>query len=79
MLAKRFLFTLGILILSLFALVSGVDAALDHIARCPAQNSFVIYDEQGRTLFAYSGDLNDCNISLKPASSFAVPRFLHRT
>ena len=79
MLAKRFLVTLGVLTLSLFALVSGLDAALDHFDRSPAQNSFVIYDEQGRTLFAYSGDLNDCTVSLKPATSFAVPRFLHRT
>jgi hypothetical protein len=77
--SKRFLVTLGVLTISLCALVSGVDAALDHFGRSPAQSSFVIYDEQGRTLFAFNGDLNDCNVSLKPASSFAVPRFLHRT
>lgn len=76
---KKFLITLGLLIVSLFALVSGTNAALDRYAHAPAQNSFVIYDNQGRTLFAYNGDLNECSVNVKPASSLAVPRFLHRT
>jgi hypothetical protein len=76
---KRFLITLGILILGLSGLVSGTNAALDHYSHSAAQNSFVIYDDQGRTLFAYSGDLNDCNVSVRTTSSFTVPRFLHRT
>jgi hypothetical protein len=76
---KRFLITLGLLTVSLFALISGVNAALDRYAHSPAQNSFEVYDDQGRTLFAYSGDLNDCNVGVKPTSAFAVPRFLHRT
>jgi hypothetical protein len=77
--SKRFLVTLVILILGLSALLSGVNAALDRAARSPAQNSFVVYDDEGRALFAYSGDLGSCDICLKPGSNFAVPRFLHRT
>ncbi len=79
MLAKRFLITLGLLIVGLFALATGVDAALDHIAKSPAQNSLVIYDDQGRALFAYNGDLNDCNVCIRPSSSLTGPHFLHRT
>ena len=79
MFAKRFLITLGLLIVSLFALVTGVDAALDHAAKSPAQNSLVIYDDQGRTLFAYNGDLNDCNVSIRPSPILTGPHFLHRT
>jgi hypothetical protein len=74
---KRFLTVLVILTLSVSVLASGTNAALDHYAHLPTQNSFVIYDDQGRTLFAYNGDLSE--VSLKPASSLGVPRFLHRT
>jgi hypothetical protein len=76
---KRFLITLGLLILSLFALVSGVSAALEHMNQSPAQNSVVFYDEQGNTLYAYNGNLNDCAVSLRPNTSIAGPHFLHRT
>ncbi len=79
MFAKRFLITLGLLLVSLFAFVTGVDAALDHMAKSPTQNSVVIYDDQGRALFAYNGDLNDCNVSIRPSSSLTGPHFLHRS
>jgi hypothetical protein len=79
MLAKRFIITLGLLIVSLFMLVTGVNAALDRVAKSPAQNSLVIYDDQGRPLFAYNGDLNDCTVSVRPSTSFVGPHFLHRT
>jgi hypothetical protein len=77
--SSRFLKTLALLAVSLFLLVSGVEATLDHASRVSAQGSFVIYDDQGRALFAYEGDLNDCKVCVKPSASFIVPRFLHRT
>jgi len=75
---KRFLKTLALLMVSLFLLVSGVDAALDHISHAVTQSSFTVYDEQGAVLFAYEGNLNDCKVCLKPGS-VTTPAFLHRT
>jgi hypothetical protein len=75
---KRFLKTLAFVMVSLFVLVSGVDAALDHISHSVTQSSFTVYDEQGSVLFAYEGDLSDCKVCLKP-SSVTTPTFLHRT
>lgn len=79
MYSKRFLVTLGLLCVSLFALLTGVNAALDRMTDSPAQSSFVIYDDHGHALFAYSGNLNDCTVCVRPTASFIGPRFLHRT
>jgi hypothetical protein len=76
---KRFVVTLGLLSLSLFALVSGVNAALDRLTQAPVQNSFVVYDEGGRALYAYNGDLNYCPVSIHQTPSVTGPHFLHRT
>jgi len=73
---KRFLKVFALLMISLFLLAAGVDAALDHFTRTTAQSSLTVCDEKGSTLFAYSGDLNDCKAFGKPATS---PVFLHRT
>jgi hypothetical protein len=79
MLQKRFILTLGLLTLTLSGFAAGMDAALDRLGKAPTQNSFVVYDDQGHTLFAYSGDLNACTVSIRPTAAFAGPRFLHRT
>ena len=76
---KRSLTILGGLILVLFALDFGVNAALDHIAQSPTQSSFVIYDDQGNAFYAYNGDLNNSTVSVRPMVTPAGPRFLHRT
>ncbi len=76
---KRFLLTLVLLIVTLSALATGVNAALEHLAQAPVQNSVVIYDEQGNTLYAYNGDLSTCNVSLRPVITLNGPHFLHRT
>lgn len=75
---KRFLKTFALLIVSLFLVVSGVDAALDHISHSAAQNTVTVYNEQGRVVLAYNGDLTTCKVCLKPGP-VAVPFFLHRT
>jgi hypothetical protein len=75
---NRFIKTLALLVVCLFVLVSGVDAALDHISRSVAQSSFTVYNEQGQTVLAYNGDLNACKLLAKPGPAL-VPRFLHRT
>ena len=75
---KRFLKTLALLIVSLFLVASGVDAALDHLSHSPSQNSFTVYDEQGTVVLAYDGDLNGCKVCVKP-SLVPAPFFLHRT
>jgi hypothetical protein len=71
---KRFLKTLALLIVSLFLLVSGVDAALDHLSHGVTQNSLTVYNEQGTVVLAYNGDMSGCKVYVKP-----VPSFLHRT
>ena len=79
MFSKRFLLTISLLLLSLFALAYGVNAALDRMTRAPAQNSVVIYDDQGNALYAYSGDLSGCAVTLRPSANLTGPHFLHRT
>jgi hypothetical protein len=74
---KRFLKTFALLIVSLFLVVSGVDAALDHLSHSATQSSFTVYNEQGGVVLAYNGDLNACKAYVKPGP-VAVP-FLHRT
>ena len=75
---KRFLKTLALLIVSLFLIVSGVDAGLNHLSHSVTQNSFTVYDEHGVVVLAYEGDLNACKAYAKPGP-VAVPSFLHRT
>ena len=75
---KRFLKTLALLVISLFLVVSGVDAALDHLSHSGAQNSFTVYSEQGRVVLAYNGDLGAYKAYGKPGP-FVAPVFFHRT
>jgi hypothetical protein len=75
---KRFLKTFALLIVSLFLVVSGVDAALDHLSHSVTQNSFTVYNEQGTAVLAYDGDLSVFKAYAKPGP-VAVPSFLHRT
>ena len=75
---KRFLKTLVLLIVSLFLVVSGVDAALDRMSHSATQNSVTVYSEQGTVVLAYDGDLSACKLYAKPGQIVA-PSFLHRT
>ncbi len=75
---KRFLETTALLIASLFLVVAGVDAALDHLSHSSSQNSFTIYSENGGVLLVYDGDLAGCKVCAKPGPVVA-PGFLHRT
>ncbi len=63
---NRFLLTLGLLIVGLSALATGVNAALDHLAKTPAQNSVVIYDDHGNALYAFNGNPVKCPVTLRP-------------
>jgi hypothetical protein len=75
---KRFLKTLTLLVVSLFLVVSGVEAGLNHFSHSTTQNSLTAYNEQGVIILAYSGDLNACKAYAKPGP-VAVPSFFHRT
>ena len=75
---KRFLKTFAFLIVSLFLVVSGVDAALDRLSHSVTQNSFTVYNEQGSVVLAYDGDLSVCKAYAK-SGPVAAPGFLHRT
>ncbi len=77
MTARRFFITLTLLVTGLIALGAGVDRAMDRMTQSPAENSFVVYDPQGKTLYSYSGDLAAFNYSARPAPFLIVP--LHRT
>jgi ADP-heptose:LPS heptosyltransferase len=63
---KRFFLSLVLLILALSALAIGVNAALDHLSKSSAQNSVVIYDDHGTALYAYTGNLAKCTVTLRP-------------
>ncbi len=75
---KRFLKTFVLLIISLFALVSGVDAALDHLSHIPSQSTIVVYNEKGVAVLTYSGDLTTGKTSMKPIAVLA-PGLTHRS
>ncbi|MCE0496741.1 MAG: hypothetical protein LV481_02170 [Methylacidiphilales bacterium] len=74
---KRFLKVLTLLVIALFALVSGVDVTLDHISRAVTQSAFTCYDQTGRVVANYKGDLALCPLVPKPqplAPANALPR-----
>jgi hypothetical protein len=75
---NRFIKIFTLLIISLFVVVSGVDAALDHLSRSPVQSMFTVYNQQGSIVLAYNGDLSGCKAYAKP-EPIVVPSFLHRT
>ena len=75
---KRFLKTFALLIVSLFLVASGVDAALDHLSHSVTENSFTSYSQQGEIIFAYDGDLAACKSCEKPVTP-STPLFLHRS
>ncbi len=75
---KRFLKIFALLIVSLSMLVSGVDAALDHLSHAASQNSLTLYNEKGGVVAAYTGDLSLCKVCVKPGL-VAERAFLHRT
>ncbi len=79
MFTKRFFLILGLLTVTLLGLAAGVNATLDHITKAPDQNSLVVYDSQGRALYAYYGEFNASSLSLHPGANLLVPRYLHRT
>ena len=75
---KRFLKASVLLVVSLFLVVSGVNAELGHLSHSVTQNSVTVYNGQGDVLLAYDGDLSVFKTYAKPGP-VAVPGFLHRT
>ena len=77
---KRFLKISVLLVVSLFVLVSGVNATLDHYSHSITQSSFTLYNDKG-VVVAYTGDLTQCKVynKLGPATTAATPSLLHRT
>jgi len=67
---KRFFKVFIFLIVSLFLVVSGVDATLDHLTHSASQNSFTYYGSKGEVIFAYDGNF-------KPATKLPHA-FFHR-
>jgi hypothetical protein len=75
---KRFLKVFALLIVSLFALVSSVDATLDHITHSATQSSYTVYDEKGTPILAYTGDLRFCKSYVKPGRVVGL-EYIHRS
>ena len=73
---KRFLKISVLLLVSLFVLVSGLDATLDHLNRSTTQNAFTWYDEKGEAVISYNGDLAYCKAYAKPVPIVPVG-FVH--
>jgi hypothetical protein len=77
---KRFLKIFALLVVGLFLLASGIDVALDHLTGSISQSSFTVYNEQGKVVLAYNGDLSTFKLAGKSEPGpVVVPRFLHRT
>lgn len=78
---KRFLKTLSFLIIGLFALVSGVNSALDRLSGHTSKSSLVVYDDKGTTVVAYQGNLDECKMLVAKSGMLSQPfiHFLHRT
>ncbi len=77
---KHFLKTLAILTFGLAALTVSLNAALDRASQAPSQNSFAMYDDSGRTLYAYSGDLHDPVMGISKGGIFVrSSRHISRT
>jgi len=75
---KRFLKTSVLLVIGLFLLASGFNAALDGVGHCATQSSFTVYNEKGGVILAYDGDLAGCKAINKPVPVTA-PVLFHRT
>jgi len=75
---SRFFKVFTLLIVSLFLLVSGVDATLDHLSSTPDQSSYTIFDNKGDVVASYTGDLRNCKLTLKPGRPVR-PEFIPRS
>ena len=75
---KRFLKVSVLLSVGLVALVSSVDATLDHLNCSVTQNAFTSYNEKGEAIVSYRGDLAYCKAYAKPVPvapvTFVRPR-----
>ncbi len=67
-LVNRFSKVLLLLVVALFIVVSGLNRALDDLAKSPTQSSFTIYNLRGCTLLTYNGDLAQLKNFVKPAT-----------
>ena len=63
---KRFLKVLTLLVVALFALVSGVDVTLGHMSHAVTQSAFTCYNQKGQMVAAYDGNLALCQAYPKP-------------
>ena len=66
---NRFWKVYFLLIASLLLLVSGVNGALEHFGDAASLPTFTCYDEQGRTLLTYQGDLDHCPFLMHPRAT----------
>ncbi len=75
---NRFFKTFSLLLFVLLLLVTGVNATLEHFAHSSTQeNNYTLYAESGHALYAYNGDLDQCEPYVRPEP--VLPRHvLHR-
>ena len=68
---KRLLKVLTLLVVSLFALVSGVDVTLDRMSHTVTQSAFTCYNQKEQVVATYDGDLTLCQTYPKPPPAVA--------
>ncbi len=74
---NRFFKTFSLLLVALLLLVTGVNATLDRLAHTSQENCYTLYAESGHALYAYNGDLDQCEPYVRPEP--VLPRHvLHR-
>jgi hypothetical protein len=74
---KRFLHILGLLMVALLLLTSGVNATFDYLDRAPSENAFVCYNDKGETVFVFTGLqalAQKMPRPLRPTTGAIVPR-----
>jgi hypothetical protein len=74
----RFIKTLGLLIIMLFLLATGIDATLDRLASSSRHNTLTVYGQTNDELLVYDGDLARLG-EIGQVDPGQMPRFLRRT
>jgi hypothetical protein len=70
---NRFIKTLGLLIISLFALSAGVNATLDRLDHSPRHSQLSLYSADGRVLAVYTGDIRELARAERAAQEYPLP------
>ena len=70
---NRFVKTLSLLVVSLFALSAGINVTLDRLDHSPRGSQLSIYGRDGRLLAVYTGNLPDLARAERSLRDYPLP------